>query len=160
MEKKSVGRPRNKNYRDFYGPLDKGAGKPAFCYPERVKLLKEEVQKMEKNLEMGFVSPERKLAYKSRLVQKTKRLDAIKEGESKAHKVLNENKDYWVDRRKELAEEIRAGMPSVKDVEKRRVNPYRVAKREQAGLGAMKREYIVVSRMLGEESNTSFLQRD
>ena len=51
-------------------------------------------------------------------------------------------------------------MHSRMDAEKRRVNPHRVANAEKGGLGAMKKEYIVISRALGEESNVSFLQRD
>jgi hypothetical protein len=31
---------------------------------------------------------------------------------------------------------------------------------EKGGLGEVKREFIVISRALGEESNVSFLQRD
>lgn len=158
--KESIGRVHKEDYRVFFGPLDKGAAKPAFCYPERVRILKEEVRKMEKNLEMGYISPERKMAYEGRLKERRARLDGINEGTANAQKVIAADPDFWVKRRKELAKEIRGAMPSRKDVEKRRVNPYRVNKMEKSGLGELKKEYIVISRALGEESNTSFLQRD
>jgi hypothetical protein len=158
--KKSPGRVHPEDYHVFFGPLDKGAAKPAFCYPERTRILKEEVRKMERNIEMGYISPERKLAYESRLKARRERLDAINENAANAHKIVTDNPDYWAKRRRELGKEIRAAMPSRKDVEKRRVNPHRVAKMEKEGLGEKKREYIIISRALGEESNTSFLQRD
>lgn len=157
---KSIGRVHPEDYRIFYGPHDKGAAKPAFCYPGRIQELKEEVDKMEKNLAMGFVNAERKMAYEARLKERRGRLDSINESTANTQKIVNENKDFWSKRRNELAKTIRTAMPSRKDVEKRRVNPYRVAKMEKDGLGELKKEYIVISRALGEESNTSFLQRD
>lgn len=158
--KESIGRVHPKDYRIFFGPLDKGAAKPAFCYPERTRILAEEVRKMEKNLSMGFISPERKMAYEGRLRTRQERLGAINKGTENAQKIINEDKDYWAKRRTDLGKEIRAAMPSRKDIEKRRVNPYRVNKMEKEGLGEKKREFIVISRALGEESNVSFLQRD
>lgn len=158
--KESIGRVYPKDYQIFFGPLDKGAAKPAFCYPERIRILKEEVRKMERNLSMGYISPERKPAYEGRLKERKARLDAINENTANAKKIIANDPDYWVKRRKELGEEIRNAMPSRKDVEKKRVNPYRVNKMEKGGLGEMKREYIIISRALGEESNVSFLQRD
>ena len=172
-EKRAVGRPVTKNvpeesigrvhpqdYHALFGPLDKGAAKPAFCYPERTRILEEEVRKMEKNIEMGYISSERKMAYEGRLKERRDRLDGINEATANAQKLVANDPDYWAKRRKELGREIRAAMPSRKDVEKRRVNPYRVNKMEKEGLGEKKKEYIVISRILGEESNTSFLQRD
>jgi len=159
--KESIGRVHPKDYRIFYGPHDKGAAKPAFCYPQRIQTLQEEVRSMERNLDMGFVSPERKMAYEARLRERKTRLDGINKATEDANKIIEENKDFWAGRRKELGREIRSAMPSRKDVEKRRVNPYRVSKMEkEGGLGEMKREFIVISRLLKEESNISFLQRD
>lgn len=156
----SIGRVHPKDYRVFFGPLDKGAAKPAFCYPERTRILSEEVRSMERNLNMGYISPERKMAYEDRLKQRKDRLDGINANTEKVQNIVNGDKDYWDKRRKELGKEIRGAMPSRKDVEKRRVNPYRVNKMEKEGLGEKKREYIVISRALNEESNVSFLQRD
>jgi hypothetical protein len=153
--------PENeKDYRNWWGPHDKGAAKPAFCYQRRVDNLREEVRSMERNLDMGYVSAERKMAYETRLKERKTRLDSIDAETSRVRKSLGKNKDYWVERRKELGEQIASAMPSRNDVEKRRVNPYKVAKMEKEGLGDMKKEYIVISRALGEESNISFLERD
>ena len=157
---KSVGRVHPEDYQLFWGPHDKGAAKPAFCYPQRIQALKEEVRRMERNLEMGYISAERKMAYEARLKERKQRLDSINESIERTQKIINNNKDFWVRRRRELADLIRNAMPSRKDVEKRRVNPYRVAKMEKEGLGEVKKEFIVISRALGEESNISFLQRD
>lgn len=156
----SPGRVYSRDYRTFWGPHDKGAAKPAFCYPQRIDNLREEVRSMERNLEMGYISPERKMAYEARLKERKDRLESINEHTERVHQNINKDKDWWVRRRKELAEQIKAGQPSLKDIEKRRVNPYRIAKMEKSGFGEIKKEYIVISRALGEESNISFLQRD
>jgi len=153
--------PENeKDYRNWWGKDDKGAAKPAFCYPQRVENLREEVKSMQRNLDMGFVSAERKMAYETRLKERKDRLNSIDSDTAKTRKSLNKNKDYWVERRKELGEQIRSAMPSRDDVKKKRVNPYKIAKMEKEGLGDLKKEYIVISRALGEESNISFLERD
>lgn len=160
VQAKSIGRVHPEDYRIFWGPHDKGAAKPDICYPQRLQTLREEVQSMERSLEMGYISAERKMAYEARLKERRARLDSIDENIANTRKIINENKDFWVRRRNELAEEIRDGQPSRTDIEKRRVNPYRIAKMEKEGFGELKKEYIVISRALGEESNVSFLQRD
>ncbi len=52
QQKRGPGRPvseeNEKDFRNFWGPEDKGAAKPAFCYPRRVDNLREEVQGMER----------------------------------------------------------------------------------------------------------------
>jgi hypothetical protein len=156
----SLGRVYPKDYRIFYGPEDKGAAKPAFCYPQRIETLKEEVRSMQRALDMGYVASDRRTGFEARLKRCKNRVDAINENTERVQKIIDNDKDYWVKRRKDLAKEIRNALPSRKDVKERRVNPFRVAKMEKEGLGAMKKEYIIVSRALGEESNTSFLQRD
>lgn len=147
-------------YRDFFGPLDKGSVKPSFCYPKRKEALQEEVEKMQKNVDNGYISREREMEYKTTLRAKKKRLDDINSQESAARKLFEENKDSWMKRRDALAEEITAATPTLKDVQKRRVNPFTTLKKEKGGLEDKKREYIVLSRLAGEESNISFLQRE
>jgi len=156
----SQGRVHPRDYKIFWGKDDKGAAKPAFCYERRCQELKEEVDKMEKNLAMGYISAERKMAYEQRLRQRKERLDSIMANTERAKKIVEKDKDWWAKRRDELAKDISDSMPSRKDVQKRRVNPHRIAKMEKGGLGQKKLEYVVISRLLGEESNTSFLQRD
>lgn len=159
-DKKSIGRVHPEDYKTFWGPEDKGAAKPAFCYPQRIEALEEEVRSMERTLEIGTIAGNRKAGYQARLKTRKDRLDAIKENHERVQKIIAKDPDSWSKRRKALEREIKRALPTRKDVEKRRVNPYRVAKMEKEGLGAMKKEYIVISRALGEESNTSFLQRD
>ena len=147
-------------YRDFYGPLDKGSAKPSFCYPRRKEALQEEVDKMQKAIDNGYISKEREMESKIQLRTKKKRLDDINAQESAAKKLFEENKDSWMKRRDALAEEITAATPTMADVKKRRVNPFTTLKKEKGGLEEKKREYIVLSRLAGEESNISFLQRE
>ena len=164
-DKKSLGRVHPEDYKMFWGPEDKGAAKPAFCYPQRVEALEDEVRSMERSLEMGYITAERKMTYAARLEKAKGRLDAINENTERVQNIIAQDPDRWNKRRKELAQDIKRGTPSRSDVKKRHVNPFTVAKIEKGvggkpGLGALKREYIVISRALGEESNTSFLQRD
>jgi hypothetical protein len=149
-----------RTYKQFYGPVDKGSNKPAFCYPQRKQNMEEEVRSMERALDMGVVTGDRRMQFEASLRQKKDRLDAIGESTENAKKLFEKDKDQWVNRRKELAEEISNGMPSRKDVKDRRVNPHRVLKDEKSGLGEKKKEFIVLSRLMEEESNVSFLQRD
>ena len=147
--------------RRFFMPIDKGSAKPAFCYGRRKRDLEEEVNGMERALEMGHVSSEKKIKYKRDLAEKHYRLEQIKECGENARKIVEEDKDYWVKRREKCAEAIRDATPSRKDVKQRVVNPHAVLRREKReGLEEIKREYQIISRALGEESNISFLQKD
>jgi hypothetical protein len=154
-------RNKPRGYRAFYGPLDKGSAKPSFCYPDMKRALQEEISGMEKSLKDGYVAETRVMKVKEDLRKKRERLSGILEQEENAHKLFKENKDACMKRRDEIAPLIAAGLPSAKDVEKGRVNPHRILADEKAkGLGELKREYQVLSHLAGEESNTSFLQRD
>lgn len=147
--------------RAFYGPLDKGSAKPSFCYPAQKEALREEIRWMEKELKDGNVSETRVLKVKADLKQKQTRYDKICEQEADANKLFKENKDSCIKRRDELKEIISAGMPSIKDVEKKRVNPHKIVEDEKKkGLGKIKTEYQILSHLADAESNTKFLQRD
>jgi hypothetical protein len=156
--KNGVERPYN--YRDFYGPMDKGSAKPSFCYPKRKEALEDEVSKTEKALENGYIAKEREMEARITLKTKKKRLDDINTQESDAKKIFAENPDFFIKRRAELAKDIRSAMPTRNDVSKRRVNPFKVLQTEKSGLEEKKREFVILSRLAGEDSNTSFLQRD
>jgi len=151
-----------KSYRRFYDDkgVDKGASKPIFCYPERKKRFEEETTSMRKLLESGNINAEHKMSYELRIKEREKRLESMNSAEENARKVFDEDKDYWVDRRKKLAEEITGTMPSRDDIRKRRVNPHKIIRQEKSGFEDKKKEYIVISRLMGEDSNVSFLQRD
>ena len=151
---------RRVTYKDFFGPLDKGSAKPSFCYPKRKEALKEEVQKMEKVLDSGHIAKEHEMEARVTLKTKKDRLKAIDAQEGEAKKLFTDNKDAWMKRREALAEEITAAMPTQDAVRKRKVNPHRVLQTEKSGLEDKKKEYIVLSRLAGEESNVQFLQRE
>lgn len=160
IQSKSGRSARELTYRAFYGPLDKGSAKPSFCYPKRKEDLTEEVEKMKAAIDSGYVSKDRLMDAKINLKTKKERLDAINKQEDRAKKLFEENKDTWIKRRKELAEEITAATPTLKDTQQKRVNPFTTLKKEKSGLEDKKREFIVLSRLAGEESNVSFLQRE
>jgi hypothetical protein len=160
LPEEKVGRVTRDDYKIFWGPHDKGAAKPSFCYSKRNEDLAEEITKMERTLAMGYVSPERKMVFESKLKAKKDRLEGLNANTERVRGIVNKNREGWQRRREELGKYIAENEPTRKDVEKKRVNPYRVAKMEQGELGRAKKEYIVISRALGEESNVSFLQRD
>lgn len=151
---------RRMTYREFYGPLDKGSAKPSFCYPKRKEALKEDVEKMERVLDSGHVSKEHEMETRVTLKTKKDRLKAIDAQEAEAQKKFKDNKDAWMKRREELAAEISESMPKAVDIKKKRVNPFKVHQMEKAGLEDKKREYIVLSRLAGEDSNVGYLQKE
>lgn len=148
-------------YKAFYGPMDKGSSKPSFCYPAQKEALKEEITSMEKAIKDGYVAETRIMKIKSDLRIKRDRLDKINAQEADAMKLFKENKDAIMKRREDLAVDIAQGMPSFKDIEKRRYNSHKIAENEKKkGLGKLKLEYQILSHLAEEESNTRFLQRD
>jgi len=149
-----------KSYKQFFSAIDKGSAKPSFCYPSRRRDLEEEVKSMERAIDMGSVSGERRMQFENVLKTKKDRLETIHQAHEDAKKVMEQDKDYWAKRRDELATKIADKTPTRKDVKDRRVNPHTVLKREKSGLGEMKTEYQVISRLMEEESNVGFLQKD
>lgn len=144
----------------FYTPIDKGASKPAFCYTKKIENLKEEVGSMRRAIEQGRVTGERKMTFEQNLNQKVKRLKEIEDNVNNAKKIIKEDPDLWAKRREEIAEVIKEATPSRSDEMKRRVNPHAVLKNEKTGLGELRKEYVIISKAMGEESNTTFLQKD
>lgn len=151
---------RRANFREFYGPMDKGAARPSFCYPKRREALEETVKSMERAIASGYVTEDKRMGLEVELRKRKEHLDKLNEQESAARKLFEENKDKWLERRTKLAEEITAATPTRSEKQKKIVNPHRVLQKEKGGLQDMKTEYIVLSRLAGEESNTSFLQKD
>lgn len=146
--------------RRFFTPVDKGSARPAFCHPKRKADFEEGIKSMEKKLEHDMVDSSRKMAQELNLKERKERLDQLNHNFENAKKIIAENPDAWAKRRKELAKEIKSGLPTRKDVREHRVNPFANLKREkEGGLEAKKREYTIISRAMAEESNTSFLQQ-
>ena len=155
----------------FFKPVDKGSARPAFCYPKRAENLKEDLRKMEKTLEMGYVTPERKMAFELKTKEVRNRVAQIDESFDNAKKIIETSKDGWKTRLDNLGEEISKMTPTRKDVKDRRVNPHTVLRREKKGdkgsrpLEHIKRDYTIIARALqasGEdvESDHSYLQKD
>jgi len=149
------------DYKVFYHDVDKGASKPSFCYPKQKENLSEDVRNLENMLDGGFVPSEKRLYFKQKMELKKKRLEKINESEQESRKTFERNKDKWMARRAELAEKIKEGTPSKQDYKDNRVSPWDVVRREkQQGLGEMKKEFIVLSRLAEEPSDIRFLQRE
>jgi len=165
-DKPGPGRPPVKrNIIRFFTEVDKGSSRPAFCLPTQIERYKEDVDKMEKALKMGQVQVERKMAFEQKYKQKKERLDLLYENQNNAKSIIEEDTDYWANRRTELGEEIRAATPSRKDIKTKRVNPHKIIRMEKEGLERSKQEYIIISRAMKAaghdvDSDISFLERD
>ncbi len=145
----------------FYSDVDKGSDKPAFCKPEHKRLFDEETATLKKALKSGLVASHRVMAQEQNLREREERGDQLNKSEHQAMAIIAEDPDGWKKRRAECAKEIRQGMPSRKEVKDRTINPFMNLRREkQGGLQALKKEYIIISRAMGEDANVSFLQRD
>lgn len=149
------------NVRNFFMPVDKGSNKPAFCYPKRIDALREEVKTMRKNLENNNLTGDRVVSYRQKVEAREKRLAEIEASRTNADELVKTSGKELEERRAYLAEFISENTYTREDEAKGRVNPFRNLKKEkEEGLEAAKKEYIIISRALGEESNVSFLQKD
>jgi hypothetical protein len=151
---------KTKDIQRFYTPVDKGSSRPAFCYAKKVENFREDVASMRRAIDQGRVVGERKMQFEQKLAQKTKRLREIEDNCKNAKAIIKEDPDGWAKRREELAEIIKNETPAYSDEKKRKVNPHAILKAEKGGLGQARKEYVIISRAMDEESNTSFLQKD
>ena len=153
------------NTRRFFTQVDKGSSRPAFCLPRHMDAFKETTEQMERALEGGHITADRRMDFEAKLKQHQNRLAELQANKQNAANIINEDPDAWHKRRNELAEEIRDAMPSRTDNVKKRVNPFSNLKREKSGLEAKKQEYIIISKAMQAaghevESNVSFLEKD
>ena len=167
---------RAKSYKDFYGRHDKGSPYPAFCKPQLIEEAEAEVHRLKRQLDEGIVKPEAMAMHKAELRKKSERLSEIKADRTNARKAFEENKDEFMKRREAIAEIISSARPSVRQVEKRRVDSRRQLAIElgtnpnicpkdpdtgkPVGLKELAKEYQVLSHLADEESNVGFLQKD
>lgn len=163
-EKPSEGKnPMSVN--QFFTRVDKGSSRPAFCLPRHFESFKEENDQMERALDEGHITPDRKLDFERKFKVHSERLEELKHNKANAKNIITENLDSWVKRRNALAKEISNSMPSATDVAKKRVNPFSNLKKEKGGLEAKKQEYIIISKAMQAaghdvDSNISFLEKD
>ena len=150
---------RQAGYKQFIGEVSKGSARPAFCNPGGIKKLKETIDDMKENLEVGNVSPEQRMKYKMNLKKHEDRLTDINDEKEMGLKIIKENPEYWVKRRDQLEKEIRAETPTRKDVKDKLVNPHTAYRKEMEGLRDKKLEFQIISPLLNEDSDISYLQR-
>ena len=163
-----VKKDKPRTYRQFYGALDKKtvngkevySNKPAFCYPSRIQKMGEDIDGMQKALDLGHVPPDHRMEFEHVMKQRKARHEEILEQRESAVKSFQEDPVYWESRYKELKKVIQDGMPSRKDVKEKRVNPHSVLKREKEGLEEAKREFMVIGKLIGKETNLDFLRRE
>ena len=150
---------RQMGYRQFIGEVSKGSARPAYCNPGGISKLKETIEDMKQNLEAGNVSPEQRMKYKMNLKKHEDRLTEINDEKDRGLKIIKEDPEYWGKRREQLEKEIKAETPSRKDVKDRLINPHTVLRNEMEGLREKKLEYQIISPLLNEDSDISYLQR-
>ena len=165
-------REKARSAKDFFREHDRGAAKPAFCYPRNVEDMREEIKKIETLIKDNNVMPTRRRTLEAQLQQKKDRISLIDKQTKEVKKDINEDQDYWDKRRNTLAEKIRDNTPSRRDIKEKRVSAWTVNKLEKGAKGKLdidgekmtieqaKNEYQIISRAMDEESNIGFLQRD
>lgn len=164
-DKKGGPRTNPRNIRQFFTAVDKGSSRPAFCLPRHFAAFKETADQMKRALDMGYITPDRKMAFEEKYRQHQERLAELKHNKENAAYIIKEDPDAWAKRREELATEISESMPTATDSRKKRVNPFRNLKKEKDGLEAKKQEYIIISRAMQAagydvDSNISLLEKD
>lgn len=144
----------------FFAPVDKGSMKPAWTKERLVADMGEEVKGMEKNLKEGFVDAQHRAAYQQKLKERKQRYEDILLSHADAKKYYKENKETVHKRIEELKGIISESMPTLTDAMKGKANPFKIAKQEKEGLQELKREFQILAKIAGEESNIAFLQKD
>lgn len=170
-----TGKSKARYAKDFFREHDKGSSRPAFCYPSSIQTLREDTSKLEKLLSSRMIDPSREPELKARHRMLKKRLTEIDKQTNEIRKEIKEDSDYWSGRRKELMELIRENTPSKTDRQKKRVSPQEVIKREKGLKGKLpplehggdsltlqeaKKEFMIVSKAMDEDSNISFLEKE
>ncbi len=173
----STSKTRARFASEFFRPHDKGSARPAFCFPSAIQTMREDYNKIEKLLNSRLFNAANEPELKARRNQLKNRLrDIDKQLVEVRKEVSGENADYWNGRRKELGEKIREISPSKTDRAKKRVSPHEVLKREKGGKGIIKisdehggdaltlseakKEFMIISRAMDEESGIGALEKE
>lgn len=160
----SGGAPRDINR--FFTKIDAGSSRPAFCMPRHIAEIKGDVEAMRNNMDQGFVPTDQRMRYNQKYKELRDRYDQLVNSQENAAAIIKEDPDGWAERRKELASEISAGMPTEEAIAKRKVNPHKVLRDEkERGLERKKQEFIIISKAMQSagyeaESNIESLQRE
>jgi hypothetical protein len=178
MKVEGQGRDYRKAF--FHPKLDRDKhghyyARPWFTRCEKdIEDLQDAVKRDEEALTFNFASsPQVRETIAANLSRNKDRLDKIEESKANAEKELSEHGAEWKQRREDLKALIRELNPSRKDIKERRITPGIVAKRQQETVPVKdlstgedmtfddaKKEFIVLSRILGEESYIGALDKD
>lgn len=179
--KKEIGAPavivrdRARSAKEFFRDHDKGSARPAFCYPSSVRAFKEEASKLEKLFRDRMVHPTREVELSEKLRSMKQRISEIDKQAAEVKKEMKADPDYWDGRRKELAEMIKEYTPSKSTRKKKLVSPREILSREKGTKGKLpklehggdsmsleeaKKEYMIISRAMDEESNISYIEKE
>jgi hypothetical protein len=160
---------------EFRRDHDKGSRRPAFCYPRNIEDLKSEVDKAERFLASNpEISPERKAELSAQTKKKRERLESIQEQVKDVRKEVKTNGAYWQQRLEEFKTLIQENSPSRTDIKEKRVSPWAVHRMEKGlkkkivvpstkeamTLEEIKVEYQGMCKMMDEDSNVGYVQRN
>lgn len=164
-----------RSMRQFFFPHDKGSGRPAFCYPENISSLKEDTEKLEKLIQSRMIHPSHELEAKDRLRQLKGRLKEIEKQQHEVKTEMSKNREFFTSRREELAVLIREHTPSKSQRKLKKVSGREIYAREKGLKGKLpallhggetftleeaKREFMMLSKALGEDSDISHVEKD
>lgn len=161
--------------KDLFREHDKGSARPAFCYPSSIQTLREDTGRLEKLINSRMVEPTKEPELRVRLKQLKTRLSAIDKQITEVKKEIKANPDHWDGRRKDLIKLIQEYSPSKNDRTKKKVSAYDVLRREKGAKGKLpplehggdsmtlseaKKEFMIISRAMDEESSISIIEKD
>lgn len=156
-----------KNIAHYFKPVDKGSSMPSWYYREQVSEELEWINRAERQLRDDLVPQENKLAINTELKAKKKRLKEITEAKSDVEtKIMGKDKDKAWARHKELGEIIAESMFTRDEMFHRDTHGRKhrtIDAREEAARTPFRnniiKEYKILGRILGENSNPERLRR-
>uniref|UniRef100_A0A6M3JBR3 Uncharacterized protein n=1 Tax=viral metagenome TaxID=1070528 RepID=A0A6M3JBR3_9ZZZZ len=140
--------------------------RPAWQMPRHVESLQENVNYKKKALEDGFVPQESIKTWKTILEKEEKRLCDILESKDASEKIINDDREFWQKKYKEMGDKISQNTPTETDYHKKRPNPHKIANMEKSvfedgmTFQQYKSAWQCIGRALDEDSNIANLVRD
>ena len=157
-----VSKQAEKDLVHYFKPVDKGASMPSWYNETQVDEMQEKVKDIERILRENRVSnPDSIRELKKTLEINKARLKEILSAKAEIEADLNKNKDVAVKRYKELEETIKEYQPTRDEMfnkPSRVVDPRQFAIVDKFMTNVV-RQYKILGRLLGENSNPELLRR-
>ena len=160
------GKKSKKNLAHYFNPIDKGSSKPAWYYSAQIDEEKEWIRRAERELKEQTIPMEKIAELKVQLKVRKDKYEEIMKSKDASEKLVNTDKDKAFKRHTELEEIIKESMFTRDEMHYRDKHGRRhrtVDPREEAERGIHRnhliKEYTILGRLLGENTNIEALRR-